>query len=110
VLPAEVQIERDFFSSGTLNQVRSVFRTWSLDEAREWLQAPNQVGVHHSALHSALSGSLLRALISRLALVVWLLVGKQSCANTNGRCRYNGVQIAHCLPASYANSEEPDLT
>jgi len=58
VLPAEVQIERDFFSSGTLNQVRSVFRTWSLDEAREWLQAPDQVGVRHRALRSALPGSL----------------------------------------------------
>jgi hypothetical protein len=27
------------------SQVRSVFRTWSLDETREWLQAPDQVRV-----------------------------------------------------------------
>lgn len=36
VLPAEVDLQRDFFTGGSASAMRAVFASWALDECRSW--------------------------------------------------------------------------
>ncbi|KAK3266669.1 hypothetical protein CYMTET_24721, partial [Cymbomonas tetramitiformis] len=48
VLPAEVELERDFFTSGRPAELKAIFRRCSWEECHWWLSAEDQVGLRLS--------------------------------------------------------------
>ncbi|KAL4426515.1 hypothetical protein ABPG77_008373 [Micractinium sp. CCAP 211/92] len=45
VLPAEVDLQRDFFTESSQSALRAIFSTWSLDDCQYWLSDRHQVGI-----------------------------------------------------------------
>lgn len=45
VLPAEVDLQRDFVTESSRSALRAVFSSWSLDDCSFWLSDPHQIGI-----------------------------------------------------------------
>ncbi|KAL4458525.1 hypothetical protein ABPG75_013390 [Micractinium tetrahymenae] len=45
VLPAEVDLQRDYFTESSQSALRAIFSTWSLDDCQYWLTDRHQVGI-----------------------------------------------------------------
>ena len=45
VLPGSVDPATDYFTESSASALRSIFSRWSLDDCRDWISDPNQVGI-----------------------------------------------------------------
>jgi predicted flavoprotein YhiN len=45
VLPGSVDPATDYFTESSASALRSIFSRWSLDDCRDWISDPNQIGI-----------------------------------------------------------------